>query len=540
MIAGLLTPVRELWGWVTERWARIKRFFKEKSRKAAAARWAIAILLFFVALGVLVSLSWLLRGAGLWGDLAFAIVVTTGVFWTLRRLAHRFLDEGDIRALPRAFATTIFVLVGIPVAWETRWWGVVLFLIPVGVWALFQLVYWFRQRFYNKKPWCHPVFWEAEVSSVGLVLVPLVVVALWPGLKPSDPVPKAVPAESIEGGKRADEVAKRFQPLLFFDSGERRYPLDVQDAIAARRVEMCWKAFHDDPCEVVESAGEIDENRDYLTLVEAPGTLRGGDENSAVYYHVTGPDTDDERVYVDYWWFYSRNPSPVADKVFCGPGLRLPPYTCQEHAGDWEGLTVVLAPCEAGAPDCEDVDGELLGPEEIRYGQHEHVAAYDWDETLAPLWSSLAAPDEEVLAETWTTVVLPAVAEAGVRPIAFVARNSHASYPDPCFLKTGCSQQTRELPEARHDGLVPWVHNAPGCDGCVKPLPLDDDGDPALWNAFPGRWGGQNCILAGAYCDLSGAPAGPSFQTRYEHPDGEVVQICLGRTQSGAPRLARC
>ena len=133
--------------------------------------------------------------------------------------------------------------------------------------------------------------------------------------------------------------------------------------------------------------------------------------------------------------------------------------------------------------------------------------------------------------------MLPAVDQAGVHPIAFVARNSHASYPDPCFLKTGCRQQTRDLPEARHDGVVPWVHNNAGCDGCVKPLPLDDDGDPALWNAFPGRWGGQNCILAGAYCDLSGAPAGPSFQTRYEHPDGIVVRICLG---SGEPPLARC
>ena len=66
-------------------------------------------------------------------------------------------------------------------------------------------------------------------------------------------------------------------------------------------------------------------------------------------------------------------------------------------------------------------------------------------------------------------------------------------------------------------------------------LPLTTSGDPALWNAFPGRWGEQKCILGGAYCDLSGAPKGPSFQTRYKEPDGEVDEYCL----SGR-RLVRC
>jgi hypothetical protein len=65
----------------------------------------------------------------------------------------------------------------------------------------------------------------------------------------------------------------------------------------------------------------------------------------------------------------------------------------------------------------------------------------------------------------------------------------------------------------------------------VKRLPLTAEGEPALWNAFPGRWGEQHCILAGAYCDLSGAPKGPSFQRRYQDPAGEVVEICLSGTR---------
>ena len=503
---------------------RVRRPFTGSNRRAVAARWALAVALFLVSLVVLVFLSWLLRGAGLWGDLAFAIVVTTGIFWIARQAAAFFLHEDAGRALPRAFATTIFVLIGIPVAYVTRPWGLVLLLGPVVVWAVCQFVYWLREKRHGTKPKPYPVFWQAEVTGVALLAVVLFVA---PSVGSPDRVPRAVPAADLAGGEQDLAVAERFRPLLFFDSGERRFPLDVQDAIADDRVQICRKAVGDDNCALVESAELIDENQDYLELEEAPGTPRGGNDTSAVYYHVTRPEADG-LVYVDYWWFYSRNPSPVADKVFCGPGLRTPPFTCQEHAGDWEGLTMVLAPCT----DCEPVGDESLAPVEVRYGQHEHVVAYDWSEVLLPLWSALSVPGAAAIAETWRDVVLPAIADAGDRAVAFVARNSHASYPSPCF--GGCKQETRDLPEAVHDGTVSWAHNEE-CEECVKPLPLTAAGEPALWNAFPGRWGEQHCILAGAYCDLSGAPRGPSFQRRYQDPAGEVVEMCLSGT-----RLDRC
>ena len=196
----------------------------------------------------------------------------------------------------------------------------------------------------------------------------------------------------------------------------------------------------------------------------------------------------------------------------------------------------MLAPCTAGAADCEDVGDESLAPEEIRYGQHEHVVAYDWEETLVPFWSSLGVPRAAAIEEAWRDVVLPAIEDAGNHAIAFVARNSHASYPSPCF--GGCQQETRDLPEAVHNGAVPWAHNEE-CEECVKRLPLTAAGEPALWNAFPGRWGEQHCILAGAYCDLSGAPKGPSFQTRYKEPDGEVVEICLSGTRAASALLTQ-
>jgi hypothetical protein len=504
---------------------RVHGFFQRKDRLAVAVRWAFAIVLFVLSLLGLVLLGWLLRGAGLWGDLAFAIVVTTTIFWIARQAAAFFLGEDAGRALPRAFATTIFVLVGIPVAYVTRPWGLVLLLAPAAVWAAFQFFYWLRERRHRTKPGRYPVFWQAEVLGVGLLAVVLFVA---PSVGSAERVPKAVPQADTAGGEQDLAVAEAFRPLLFFDSGERRFPLDIQDAIADRRVQICRKAVGDDNCTVLERADLIDENQDYLELEEAPGTPRGGNDTSAIYYHLTRPDGG-ERVYVDYWWFYSRNPSPVADKVFCGPGFRWPPFTCQEHAGDWEGLTVVLAPC-AG---CEPVGDESLEPVEVRYGQHEHVVAYDWEETLAPYWSSLDAPPAPAIADIWRDVVLPEIADAGAHAIAFVARNSHASYPDPCF--GGCKQTTRDLPEAVHNGTVAWVHNE-DCSECVKPLPLTAEGEPALWNAFPGSWGEQHCILAGAYCDLSGAPKSPSSQHRYQEPDGEVVDICL----RGTARLEPC
>jgi hypothetical protein len=500
VLAAALTRARALLAWV-------RRPFEGDSGRAVAARWALAIGLFLLAVVFLIFLSWLLRGAGLWGDLAFAILVTTGVFWIARRIMQGLLHEGPFKSLFRAFATTIFVLVGGPVAFVTRPVGIVLWLLPVALWIALKLV---QSRW--KRPAWSPRFWQAEVAGVAVLAI---VLFTWPSVGSPDRVPKAVPAASPEV-EQETEIAERFRPIMLFDSGELRFPLNIEEAIDDGRMKICRKAVGDDNCSTVESAEQIDENLDYLELEEAGGTPRGGGDESALYYHVV---RDGERVYVDYWWFYSRNPSPVADKVFCGPGLRLPPFTCQEHVGDWEGLTVVLARCTEGAPDCEDVGDELLGPEEVRYGQHEHIAAYDWDEVLVPLRSSLPQLRAEALL-------------ADVRPIAFAARNSHASYPTPCFRE--CTQQTRGLPEARHDGRVPWANNDQ-CDRCVKPLPVTPEGEPALWNAFPGRWGAQRCILAGAYCDLSGAPRGPSFQRRYQDPGGEVVEICL----NGA-RLSPC
>ena len=165
---------------------RVRAFFAGAGGRGVAARWILAILLFLVAVAFLVFLSWLLRGAGLWGDLAFAILVTTGVFWIARRLAQPLLHEGPIRALPRAFAGTVFVLIGIPVAYVTRPVGFVLLLLPAAVYAGVRIARWRWGR-----PGWRPVFWQAEVAGVALLGIVLLVA---PSVTTTDRVPKAVPA----------------------------------------------------------------------------------------------------------------------------------------------------------------------------------------------------------------------------------------------------------------------------------------------------------------------------------------------------------
>ena len=269
---------------------------------------------------------------------------------------------------------------------------------------------------------------------------------------------------------------------------------------------------------MLDRESDVDLGADYLHVEDVVGP-RGGGPTSSIYYRVVPAGN---RLYVDYWWYFTRNPNPVASGVFCAPGFQLPGLTCHEHPSDWEGVTVVLAPCEGFGPPCTTYGGRRWAPAAVRYAQHEFVVSYAWRPTLVRLWRG------------WDRPVL--------RPLVFVANNSHASYPTAC--RRLC-KQIRTLfgaavSEAAHDGLVRWTHNA-DCDACVRRLPLTRDGEPALWNAFGGRWGTQKCILAGSYCDASRAPGAPSKQGRYQDPSEPGPWLCLVHPDEPDARgLRRC
>src|SRR6185312_3239196 len=100
----------------------------------------------------------------------------------------------------------------------------------------------------------------------------------------------------------------------------------------------------------------------------------------------------------------------------------------------------------------------------------------------------------------------PTAAER-VRPFVYAASGSHASYPFPCSRKCWQGGRWRSLPDGHHNGGTIWDANDDAkCRSCLAPLPTDREGDPALWNAFGGRWGASHCLLGSYICDVGIGP----------------------------------
>jgi hypothetical protein len=106
------------------------------------------------------------------------------------------------------------------------------------------------------------------------------------------------------------------------------------------------------------------------------------------------------------------------------------------------------------------------------------------------------------------------------RPMAFVARGSHAAYRHVC--PSNCHQLAKGLTQNPHDGLRSWPANDTAhciASACLQLIPTRHGGrDAALWNAYDGVWGERHCILRGAYCSAEISPAAPATQDRYKYP----------------------
>jgi hypothetical protein len=329
-----------------------------------------------------------------------------------------------------------------------------------------------------------PIQWVAAVAAVGAVTA---FVATGTATDTGSPAAATPPVAG------AMELAMRYRPLLFFDSRERFFPMNIAGAMRAGRVEQCRYAVREPDCQEVSDPSELDSTYDFLSIEGGslgPRAETGG-ADSTYYVHAVEHGGD---VFLDYWWYYAQNPLPIAKRIFCGPGLRAPEITCFEHPADWEGLTVVLAPCttsEVVASRCHD----SLRIVAVAYAEHRSVKRFGWNE----------------LERRWTQSGLAGAAGANERPLAFVALDSHASYPVPCAASCGV--------ESHYNGRLAWGNNGDRCGGhCLEPLPTTDAGAPTSWNAFPGHWGKQSCILLGAYCDVGPAPRAPAYQGRYKHP----------------------
>src|SRR5918995_1766066 len=247
-------------------------------------RWVAYVLmpvLLVAAFAGLIVLNILVRH--LWGELVYGVIVTAIAFWALaqtnlvRRLRESWEDPGF--SLRRAFVWATFVVVALPVALihpQRLQAMAVLLLIPVG-WLAYRGVRHLANRSTDKRqPWI-PV-------AVGISFL---FVFVWR----TDPVDEAEPAAAspplpAAESPEAATLARRVRPMLLFDRGESRAPLDIDDAISGRRFRNC----EDGECgDAIDDAANIDLGADHLAI-EDVASVRGGGGGSAYYYHVVARD----------------------------------------------------------------------------------------------------------------------------------------------------------------------------------------------------------------------------------------------------------
>jgi hypothetical protein len=304
------------------------------------------------------------------------------------------------------------------------------------------------------------------------------------------------------------DIAFAHRPVLFADSGETRVPLDIDALLAEKDAaghsvhSICKVFFGYTSCARLHSAMELAvSNAAYLNVRSQPRAVarRGSDSQipQRIYYGIrrTG-----ERVAIDYWWFYRYNDSPVARFWMCIGGVSIADATCFDHQGDWEGVTVALSKGQISAT-----------PTTVSYTGHHWSYRYNWH-TLRGFG-----------------------AVAGIRPVVFVARDSHASYPVRCVRHRGACDQldfrlhSFRLPDGSADGRQPWRLNGDNScrvARCLQPLPRHSNGSPDSWNAFMGLWGAPLCTLGGDFiCTRGKGPRSPSLQERKESELGSRDEL---------------
>jgi len=348
------------------------------------------------------------------------------------------------------------------------------------------------------------------VFLVGLVVGGAIVYGLHKQHWLGNPEKRTPAAFSDVPEPQAGTLAERFRPWLKFDALEKWRPLAIshlfEERIDGRPAhEFCVRPAVE-PCTPIRS--EADFTR-LVTELGAPGSstyinLAGSGledyhgpvqcgqladcstgPGPAIYYHVT---QSNDRFYIDYWWFlrfnnfYRSHPT-----LSCRSAIARENGICDEHEGDWEGITAVTSPGD---------DSQL---DYVVYAAHKGTFRY---------------PASEI------------GLHEGTRPEVYVARGSHASYPQACSRDCDqpiglAAQGLVTLPESSFDGTEGWARNAETCtaneaNSCLLSLPRTDH-DPQAWTVWQGEWG-HGCEEACSNQPGIGSPRSPGVQARYQTP----------------------
>ncbi len=302
-------------------------------------------------------------------------------------------------------------------------------------------------------------------------------------------------------------AANAYRPILRFDSGDPRRPLDVEEYLAGDagngRPQVCAPT-----CKQLDSLGDLRVGKVAGAHLDLAGAESLGGEtklpqttDSPVYYDVSRANG---HVNFDYWVFYDYNDSPSLKSLTCVGALSIAEATCFDHEGDWEGLTVSVPEPAAG--------GETE-PDAVIYATHNDRASFAWS----------------ALQQKGST--------RKHHPFGYVAAGSHATYPLAC-PPASCRQLSSDLPDGQRDGERAWT--AAGCAGCVKPLPIDPTSKKARgWAAFHGLWGAEQCTVGLELCTRGKGPQSPSDQKRYIFA-GQAPDCTSLLLQSDPKQTGRC
>jgi hypothetical protein len=295
----------------------------------------------------------------------------------------------------------------------------------------------------------------------------------------------------------SDEVlARRFQPILRFDEGERWRPLDIAQMLSEETHYVC-----EHKCSQLTSLSQLAEYPSEKAYIDigAPGDPgpppRYSDPDyyyspvcppdgvvvdcesgprSAIYYDATKVSPSGYR-YIQYWIFYRFNDYPIDEPPF---------LDSQDHEADWEQMAFAI-------PDATALTAPTF--DFANFGQHGNNYTY--------------------LRENLTCD-----ADSDCGPMAkhvhgFVSGGDHATYAEPCSGIIPCFESNSIIPETDHGGEVPWANN--GDASALRRLPEPYEGTwkkgPHAWVDWPGFWGLDAQLTA----DRVRSPANQSF---YDYP----------------------
>jgi hypothetical protein len=313
----------------------------------------------------------------------------------------------------------------------------------------------------------------------------------------------------------AGELAERFRPWLLFDSKEKWRPLNVDGMFDEGTQRFCVRQGSTSTCSPISNATAFDKliaekragTNSYVDIAgsklseyHGPASCRplwdcNTGPRSAIYYNAT---ESNGRYYLDYWWFLRFNHFSRYDfNRTCLVALAREAGLCDEHEGDWEGVTVVTRP------------DDQKHVQYVVYAAHKGTFRY-------------SAAQLQLRNET--------------RPVVYLTEGGHSAYPLACAHSC---RQPPELaidgvvpPETDHDGRAPWgrnteacVPNAPG--SCLLSLAAQP------WTHWPGEWGAGCSAACGGALDAN-SPRSPGVQARFQTPWCSFQEdqfTCDGRSQ---------